>query len=171
MSENTYKDRPGDSWKERRQAEAEDEFTTAAANFALSGGSWDLFVERYPAYKYMPNTETLKDKYNVMREHVAADRYTGKQTFSVQAEIDKVREARSRRIRVQVAENRYREKRDELLDAAFNRMPWSQVKRQLDMGADEEGLYKRARIEAGTDKMKDAEDPAVTGFIEGFYSV
>lgn len=167
-----YKPTPGTSLKERREAQQEENFITRAVNFAKTEGrSWEGFCKRFPQYAILPSADKLKDTYDRMLRQAASDRFTGRETLSLDKELETVREQRRQFYQQQIDYQNYQEHRDQLLQCAFNRLPWSEVRRQIDtLGPDDEGLYRRARAEVGNASAADRPDERENAFMEGFWS-
>lgn len=163
-----YTPGPGESYVERFQDAQEDLFTRRAAASALSGQHWDLFSQQYPGYRHQDNADQLKAEYQRMLDAANKDRLFKTKNFSIEGELERVwasrREARNKIIR----QRRYDSLKDDLMQAAYENKPWSQVQRELELMPDDAGFYTMARDEVGVSKRKPGRDPWDSNFKSGF---
>lgn len=171
MNENVkeeYQPGPGESYMERFQDQQEDLFTRRAAASALTGQHWDLFSQQYPGYQHQDDADQLKAEYQRMLDAANKDRLFKTKNFSIEGELEalwaKRREARNKIIR----QRRYESIKDDLMQAAYENKPWSQVRREMGLMPDDAGFYTMARDEVGVSRQKPNKDPWDNGFKTGF---
>lgn len=168
-----YTPLPGESYKEKLQAQNEDMFILRAGHAAKQGLSWERFTHSDENRKFchLPGVgEAWETRYQRMLQQADEDRRNGTSLFDPKKELEALREERAKGIRERIADKHYQQLRDDLLAKAFVRAPWDQVRRELDLGPDDEPLYLRARKEVGTAHQPDAEDPMTADFLTGFFA-
>lgn len=145
----------------------EDTFTVRAANAISKDRFGDLTFEDF--LKMDDNYQFRNPTTIAAHRTQFDDMMSRRRTLDPQAELDAVRQKRRIQAEAEQREHYYQENRAELMKRAYDRQPWSQCKRELELGADDERMFRRAQSETHTTQAMELPDPRDMAFETGFY--
>lgn len=151
----------------RLLAEEEDQFTFRAADAISRDRFGDLTFEDF--LKMGDNFQFKNPSTIEAHRTQFDDMMARRRTLDPQAELDAVRQRRRIQAEAEQRETFYQENRAELMKRAYDRQPWSQCKRELELGAGDEWAFRRAQSETKTTQAMELPDPLELGFETGFY--